>query len=274
MNHHLKLLTMQTIKFFPFLFACGALLLTYTSCNKQTAEGELYKGQYTVSYGDSILYKTGKATDNIIFPAGRRCGKFSSFPQGLQIDERTGAINIAASEAGLRYRIDYTSPAGEVSSSFVIVSGINYVDAYFKLYGTDSIIAPVYNADAARAMPAASFDMDGSARAKGCAIDTKTGKINLRQTARNGFFGTPQNGYKKEVEIKYRINDGSQDAPQSISVLLYYYNSLSDVPADVVQTINDHWQQVLYTTTSGSISEARAAAISKPRPPCVVIIAH
>jgi len=265
---------MTTFKLISFLITCGALLFTHTACNKQTEEGERYKGPYKVSYGDSILYKTGKATDNIIFPEGRRCGRFSSFPQGLQIDEKTGAINISASETGLRYRITYTSPLGEISSSFIILSGVNYVDAYFKLYSNDSIVNPVYDAHAAKAMPAASFDIDGSARAKGCAIDTRTGQINLRQTARNGFFGTSQNGYKKEVEIKYRINDGSHDAPQSISVLLYYYKSMSEVPADLVQTINDHWDQVLHTTIAGNMTEARAAAISKPRPPCVVVIGH
>jgi hypothetical protein len=35
---------------------------------------------------------------------------------------------------------------------------------------------------------------------------------------------------------------------------------MSDVPAEVVQTINDHWQQVLYTTTSGSIQRSQGSS--------------
>ena len=69
--------------------------------------------------------------------------------------------------------------------------------------------------------------------------------------------------------------------PQNkIKVKLYYYETIADVAPDLLQTLNDRQSQGVFIGMSnniigGSSGVARstsAAAIAKPRPPCVIII--
>src|SRR5688572_22078740 len=118
------------------------------ACKKEVTD----QGGYKLSYGDSILYLRNSGS-NIIYPTQQRQGSYSSFPDGLEINESTGAIDLADSETGLRYRVTHTDPDGIETSTLIVVSGINYTDKYYRLSQGDTIASPVYNADESKPLP-------------------------------------------------------------------------------------------------------------------------
>jgi hypothetical protein len=251
-------------------FLCFAALL---SCNKNN-EAKPVDTNYKLSYGDSIFYVNSQPA-NIINPVNAPQGTYYSIPKGLEIDPNTGSINVSSSEAGLRYKVTFTSTTGYSTSSFIVISGIDFPDKYYHLTENDSIAFPVYNASSANAIPAGSFDDDYSANSSGCAMKTTNGQINLTESIRRGLFGsTPKNDTRKDFEIKYRINDKSGNALNKIKVLLYYYDKASDVPADLKQTILDHQSVTFHPDNTPLTGVVGSITTAKPRPPCIVIIAH
>jgi len=262
----------------PLLTLLCSLLVAglLASCSK-SATGDVDPGPYKLSYGDSILYLR-PGGNNIIYPTEHREGTYSGFPEGIEIDDLTGAINIENSETGLRYRITHTSPTGQVTTTLVVLSGVTFADHFYHLSLGDSIALPIYNATDTRVLPlsGSSFDEGNLANSGGCSVRTDNGKINLNETIRNGVFGfPPRNDAQKEFEIKYRINDASGKSLNKLKVLLYWYNTTADVPAYVWEILNDRTNQGVFLRngipTPASDLTGRAA---KPRPPCVIIIAN
>src|SRR5690242_1489234 len=94
------------------LFFCFAVLV---SCSKNNEAGSV-DNFYKLSYGDSVFYVNSQPA-NIINPVNAPQGTYYSIPKGLEIDPNTGSINISASEAGLRYKVTFTSTTGYSSSS-------------------------------------------------------------------------------------------------------------------------------------------------------------
>lgn len=236
------------------------------SCNKSKDD---QPGLYTLSYGDSIIYLQPQTNDYVIFPTETRPGTYTGFPEGIEIDDITGAINVSKSETGLRYRITHTATDGTVTSTKIVLSGITFPDKYYHLSQNDSIAFPVYNADPSRTLPMAGsiFDEGNGANTGGCSVTTTNGQINLAQSVRNGIFGTiPQNDVRKDFEIVYRLNDGSNKAVNKLKVRLYYYERMADVPADLLEILQDREDQGVFLRLNGM------ARIAKPRPPCVIIV--
>jgi hypothetical protein len=163
----------------------------------------------------------------------------------------------------------------------VVLSGITFTDHFFRLSQGDSIAPPVYNASIFRTLPlnGSNFDEGNSANGGGCSVKTDNGKINLAESVRNGVFGNnpPRNDDNKEVEIKYRINDGSGKSLNKLKVKLYWYNSMADVPQYLWDILNDRSSQGVFLR-NGNITNTELAArieqLAKPRPPCVIIIAN
>jgi hypothetical protein len=251
------------------------------SCNK-TPTGDQ---QSVISYGNSVFYI--KAGEYSIYPVKSQPGTYSAFPdEGIDLDENSGAIRIKGDDnniyTGLKYKIIHTAPNGDTSSTMIMISGIQFLDQFYRLSQNDTIAFPIYNGDAANAIPlsGSSFDDGGTANTGGCSVKTTNGQINLAQTVRNGIFGvTPQNDAKREFDIEYRLNDQSGNAKNKIRVKLYYYNTMADVAPDLLQTLNERQQQGVFlgmnNTNFENGSAARTASISaiaKPRPPCVIII--
>jgi hypothetical protein len=229
---------------------------------------------FTLSYGDSVFYIKNQSSDYIVSPLNARAGTYTAFPEGLEIDKSSGAINVSKSEKGMRYRVTFKSPSGDSSSAFIVISGINFIDKYYRLSEADSVAFPVYNADPSKNLPSASFDEDKVAGNSGCAIKTNNGQINLRESIRNGIFGsTPRNNTRKDFEVKYRLDDKSGKALNSIKILIYYYDTMNDVPQDLVQTVNDHLAMTIQPNNT-TIGNSLIKEAAKPRPPCIVIIAH
>lgn len=248
------------------------LLSAAVSCSKSNSTEAT--GPYTLSYGDSIIYLKPSSGDYIISPTTHRVGVYEGFPEGIEIDENTGAINVTKSETGLRYRITHTATNGTITTTPVVLSGITFFDKFYNLSQNDSIAFPVYNALASRSLPVVGsvFDDGGVANASGCDIRTVNGQINLAQTVRNGLFGnSPSNDARRDIEIIYRLNDGSQKTINKLKVRLYYYTSMATVAPDLLETLQD--RQTGGVFLRGESAE-RIAQVAKPRPPCVIIIAN
>lgn len=252
------------------------ILAVALACNKPKNQGP-----YSLSYGDSILYAKNQAGDYIVYPTEQRSGTYTAFPEGIEIDDNTGAINVTRSETGLRYRITHTATDGTVTNALVVLSGITYFDKFFNLAQNDSIAFPVYNASPSRPLPLSGsvFDEGGGANSSGCDVKTVNGQINLAQTVRNGLFGnTPVNDARRDIEIIYRLNDQSGKAENKLKVRLYYYSSMANVAPDLLQTLRDREDLGVFLrnepvpSTGGGTLAARSLALAKPRPPCIIII--
>lgn len=262
---------------------CCFAAATFLSCKKSSNTPE---GPYTLSYGDSILY-LDPAGNNIIYPIEQRPGVYTGFPDGIEIDENTGAIDVSDSETGLRYRITHTAPDGTITETKIVLSGITFTDHYYLLSSGDSVANPVYNADLNRILPlsGSSFDEGNTANGGGCKVYTNNGRINLAETVRNGVFGSvPKNDERRDFDIDYRLNDESGKSLNKIRVRLYYYETMADVPADLLQTLQDREElgvflrggtqtytetPVLFLNTASRLNRE-----ARPRPPCVIIVDH
>ncbi len=259
-----------------YFFSICFFVLAAISCNKPAEQNDT---PYTLSYGSPVIYLKNQASDYIVSPTESRTGTYTAFPEGIEIDDDNGAINVSKSETGLKYKITYTAANGDTSSTVVLISGIQFADQFYRLSQNDSVAYPIYNGNAANTLPlsGSSFDDNNLANSGGCAIKTTNGQINLAQTVRNGIFGpTPQNDARKEFDIEYKLNDQSGKAQNKIRVKLYYYNTMADVAPDLLQTLAERQQQGVFlemnNNGSGPVSTARTTAIAKPRPPCVIII--
>lgn len=241
------------------------------SCDTKDTEPS---GPYTLSYGDSILYLRPGSNDYIVRPTEKRSGTYEGFPEGIEIDEETGAINVSKSETGLRYRITHTAPDGTKTETKVVLSGINFTDKFYRLSQNDTIAFPVYNADAARQLPVTGsiFDDGGGANASGCDVRTVNGQINLKQTIRNGLFGNnPRNDDRTDIDIVYRLNDASGKAVNKVRVRLYYYTSMATVADDLLETLQEREDQGVFLRSTPA-AQGRFLRTAKPRPPCIIIV--
>lgn len=272
---------MQSTRFFLIISCCALLSISLFSCNRPVDVPENPTGPYSLSYGDSIIYLKSSTGDYIVKPVTTRPGTYTGFPDGIEIDETTGAINVSKSETGLRYRISHISPTGDSTHTLVVLSGITFRDHFYNLSTGDSVAHPVYNASDSRVLPVTGsvFDDDNTANTGGCAVKTDNGKINLAESIRKGVFGNnPRNDDKKEIEIKYRINDASGKSQNKLKVLLYWYETMADVPQYVWDILNDRTTEGVFLRGQGGdiglSTTGRLQKVAKPRPPCVVIVAH
>lgn len=271
---------MRTVFFLTIVlaaaFSCSKPDMLQNNTSGAPVTGDSTKEVYRLNYGDSIFYISSQSGDVLANPVHAKKGSFSAFPEGLAINNNTGVINVSQSESGMRYRVTYKGDAGDSSSTYVVISGINFPDKYYRIESADTLAFPVYNADPARQLPAGSFDDDKVANNSGCAMRTTNGQINLAESIRRGLFGnTPKNDTRKDFEIKYQLDDKSRKAQNKIKILLYYYDRMSDVPADLRQTVQDHLTMTLRTTGDNAANSRSAAALlSRPRPPCIIIIGH
>jgi len=261
----------QICNIVPFLLLLMGLSVFF-SCKKSTVDQPA--GPYTLSYGDSIIYLKPSAGDYIVTPVETRPGTYTGFPEGIQIDETTGAINVSKSETGLRYLVTHTDAAGKETTTKIVLSGITFRDKYYNLSVNDSIAFPVYNANESTSLPLTGsvFDDGGGAKLSGCDVKTINGQINLAQSIRDGLFGNnPVDDSKKEIDIVYRLNDGSDKALNKLRVKLYYYSSMSNVAPDLLETLQDRQDQGVFLRGASVMGFTR---IAKPRPPCITIIAR
>jgi hypothetical protein len=262
------------------------LLLVIFSCKKDNATTTVVPPGFTFSYGDSVFYLKDQPGDYIIKPIQALAGQYSGFPEGIEIDQASGAINVSKSETGLRYRITFL-PNGSTDSisTILVISGINFLDGFYKLTTADSVLKPLYNAGRDVAIPGTGsgtlFDEGSNCNGAGCTVNVSNGTINLAQTVRNGVFGsTPSNNDRHEFLLNYRINDKSGEALNALKVKLYYFDSINDVTQEAYDIIQSRDGTIFRTQLYDNFSAVSrpfgvtGAKPSKPRPPCIFILAR
>ena len=278
---------------FVFFFILGLALLACSKSNQNNSSAPPTGSvPDNINYGDTIFYLSPQSQDYIVYPKKLESGRYSAYPEGIVLDQNTGAINVSKSETGLKYRVSFIPAGSQESVSInVIISGINFLDGFYKLTTADSIAHPLYNANAVNPMPGvgngSQFDQSGSCNNNGCNVNVANGQINLAQTVRNGVFGAiPANNDRHEFDLNYSISDDSHNAHNTIRVKLYYFETMNDVTQEVYDiissregTIIDSYFPMLAsfpvtasnsrTTTFGVTTKS-----ASPRPPCIFIVSR
>lgn len=268
------------------IIAIGNLVLltrcSRKNCDCTTAPEPHSTGSQKLGYGDSVFYL--RSTDYAILPSGGKTGTYTAYPDNLTINRTTGAITVTPkgadgeSQTGMWYKITYRSAANEVDSTFILLSGITYVDRFYNLAQNDSIIYPIYNGSPGKAAPAGNYDLQHDDK---FAINRANGQININECTRRGFFSGQMMGWKKTT-IRYSVKDKSNEVENGIDIVLYYYRSLADVPENVSKLMQAHRAMTVGFDTEAVPSTSGATdnnlpgelSLSKPRPPCVVVIGH
>jgi hypothetical protein len=261
----------------------------FASCSKNNDAGvvtPVVPPGFKLSYGDSVFYLQNQANDYIINPiASSLTGVYTGFPEGIEIDSKTGAVNVSKSEMGLRYRIGFLPDGSkDTVTTVILLSGINFLDGFYKLNTADSILKPIYNGNAANAVPGVNngsvFDEGSGCNSAGCNVNLASGSINLAQTVRNAVFGAiPSNNDRHEFQMNYRINDKSGKALNTLKVKLYFFNSMADVTQEAYDIIASR-EGTVFRNGIGSLADINetsrifnANKAAKPRPPCIFVVA-
>lgn len=261
-------------------------------CKKERSGKEIAQ-PCTLSYGDSIFYLNDKSSSLIIRPLLNPAniqGSYSASPDGLVIDPVTGAVNLSQSETGIKYTIKFTNSNGRdtCKTSFVL-SGIDYKDSVYVM--TDKPNAfPIYNAHKDEKGPCVDttgihpnyyckYDDPPSGQPKvtdqGMAINQFLGIIDLNKTIQNGALGAnPANGATKDFTIYYRLYDKSERALNHITVRLYYYDTMKDIPPSLLDEIQQKKQLNLYGRLQAAYNPFARVALIKPRPPIIIIVSR
>lgn len=256
-----------------------ATLVLVLACKRSSVTNNPPPSNNKLSYGDSIFYL--KNASYVISPVNAKAGSYIAFPTNLDINAATGAVTVSLkgndgqSQTGLRYKIKFTSATNEVDSTYITISGITYIDRFYNLSQNDSLINPIYNADVSKEMPTGNFTGDNK-----LALNNTNGQINIKETIRRGFFDNQLHASWKQTNIKYNTNDNSNSTDNSIDVILYYYNTINDVPSNVSALMQAHQRMAVgiggttIPSTSGTIDNNISSdlSLSKPRPPCIVIV--
>ncbi len=247
-----------------------------------------------IAYKDTLIFLENLKDDLKINPLVKRDGEYGAYPEGLEINESHGEINISKSESGLRY-IVFFIPKNSKDTCFthLTISGVDYWSKIYLLEKGEKIAAPIYNNNPTFGIPGVNtrtseFDDDedddngnGSldeplpgqqATAQGLDISKIDGKIVLDNSLRKGLFGTsPKNGSTKKLKLFYRLDDKSGKALNKIELEFHYFEKESDIPKSLKDKIFEN-QNSSYNQNFG-LKYARIFRIfRKPRPPQIVIV--
>jgi len=256
------------------------VLCTLAACKKDRKVTDPSVAQSGI-YADSIFYV--QSTANTVMPVKEQSGTYVAFPDGLELDPKTGAIDVNKSETGLKYRITFTPASqGMSQTSYIVVSGINYADKIYNLANGDSIAAPIYNADVRLEIPDANkstvFDEKGGCKKAGIVLNKGNAMINLARSVRNQGIDT---GATEEVRMQYRINDKSNLADNELRVKLYFYRNVSEIPEYLTALLEERKKSILTMQNSSASFSAPARGISslsaklaRSRPPCIIVVSR
>ena len=275
---------MRRSYFIVLMLGC-VLLLTECGKSKCDCVPPPTSSSKKLSYGDSVFYL--RAQEYTIKPLISKAGTYKAFPNNLLIDSTTGVITVKViglgdeSQTGLRYKITFKpTGSGQSDSTFIVLSGINYLDRIYNLSKNETVIRPIYNADITKQLPPGTYGIQADNRIE---INTQNGEINILECLRKGLFDLPsKTGEWEEVTISYKSNDGSNSEVNHIDIALYYYKTVSDIPSNVTNLMRAHQAQVLgipqqaIPLTSAPIDNNLPdnVSYSKPRPPCVIIVGN
>lgn len=248
-----------------------------------------------VSYGDTIFYLR-EGVDYKVLPKNMLEGTFRSLPDGLAIDPKTGEIDINASETGLKYKIILENELQQTACSYTLtIGGINYIDRPFVLGQGETRITLTYNSSISGVTPCdmedhqeeCHFDVKGPDGNRisdlGVAINGRNGVIDLEKTVSSDFFGqNPTNGQEIDVEMYYRLPDESDGALNSISLRFFYFETMGDVPRQLLEEIDERQAQLFgdgdFNTNPFFRFAPRRSRLAPPsgraRPPYLVAVSR
>lgn len=228
---------------------------------------------FAPNYGDSVLFsQPGTAGDLYVNPVNNQGikGTYLSWPAGLDLDARTGAIDLSNSQSGQRYTVAFVHDGtADTCISKLIVGGAAYMDSIYQLSQSSKTAIPYFNANLNAPNPCVSgsgcrFDYNDLARRQGIEVDNNTGFIDLARTMMHSPFGIfPMNGATILTTIQYQLNINSTQAPQQMQIKLIYYNSRADVPPGLISTIQERETGIL---------DANAGGGGTPTKPPIIII--
>lgn len=231
---------------------------------------------FAPNYGDSIVYPQPTTNgDYYVYPQNNQGiqGTYLSWPAGLVLDPKTGAIDLTKSETGERFDVAFVQyGTNDTCMSQLIVAGAAYMDSVYVLSLGDTIAKPYYNANPSVPSPCLTnqgqgcqFDYNNYAKNQGVVIDQKTGFIDLQKTMKNSLFGLlPINGTTINTTVYYWLNDNSNYANQKIGLQIVFYNHRSDISGGLLGSI-----------TSSLVNTLDNLLLSKgpsPRPPLIIIV--
>ncbi len=230
---------------------------------------------FAPDYGDSIVFSQPASGDYYVYPQNNQgvAGTYLAWPAGLNLNSKTGAIDLSKSETGQRYAMAFVrNGTTDTCMSQLIVAGAAYMDSVYVLSLSDSTAKPYFNANPYGVAPCqgnqgqgCQFDYNNYAHNQGIEVDQKTGFIDLKKSMSNSLFGLlPLNGATVNTTIYYKLNDNSNFAPQQIQLKLVYYNHKSDVPTATLLTLTNN----LFNTLSDLLISKGPSA----RPPLIVIV--
>jgi hypothetical protein len=236
-------------------------------------------------YGDTIIYpQPTNGSDYVVNPVNNPgAGKFLSWPVGMVQDSVTGAIDVTASETGMKYIIGFVkSGTTDTCLSYLTIGGAAYADSVYVLNENEKTAWPYFEANPTDVNLCQNgnkcqFDVTGSAAKMHVIVDKNTGMIDLDKTLNGtgglsgllgGAFGLlPVNGQTLLTDIYYQLGDDpSNNALQHIQVQLVYYDQSSLLN---IGLLNDIVNKVDNLTSGNPISTT-----TNPRPPLVVIVRH
>jgi hypothetical protein len=235
-------------------------------------------------YGDTIIYpQPTNGSDYFVNPVNNPGpGKYLSWPVGMVLNSTSGAIDVTASETGMKYIIGFVaSGTTDTCRSYLTIGGAAYTDSVHVLSLGQTTAAPYFEANPTdlnlcQTSNACQFDVTGSAAKMKVIVNKSTGVIDLQKTLNGtgllgvlgGAFGIlPVNGQSITTDIYYKIGDDpSHSALQKISVQLVYYDKTS--------LINGGLLGNLITKLDNLTSGNPISTTSNPRPPLVVIVRH
>jgi hypothetical protein len=228
-------------------------------------------------YGDTLIFTQPSGSDYIVNPVNNPGpGKYFAWPVGLALDQNSGAIDLTQSQTGMRYVLGFVKTGStDTCLSTLIVGGAAYYDSVYVIADGQTTSSPYFEANPYLPNPCinggCTFDVTGSAAAKKVIVNTTTGVIDLQKTLNGsgllglgGAFGLlPQDGSVITVPIYYKLNDGSNEALENISVQIEYVTSKSALNSGILSGILNQVNDLL----SGNIIMNSA----NPRPPLIII---
>jgi hypothetical protein len=248
------------------------------------------------AYSDTLIH-INIENENLLPPTKKLSGTFEAVPEGLVLDSLTGEIDVNKSESGLKYKITFRPTNGAPEcTTFLTISGVNYLDAIYVLEENQRYAIPIFNGDPLASTPCedddedddiddddCEFDVEGPDGTKledfGVSIDDDSGEIDLQETIEAGALGAnPSNGDFEDFKMYYRLADNSGSALNSIDIRIYYFETTADIPQSLLDEMTEKNEQILNLPFQNPFSDyARVMADNpkaKPRPPYLLVVAR
>ncbi|AQG78633.1 hypothetical protein [Spirosoma montaniterrae] len=260
-------------------------------------------------YADTVFYYREQTTPYLELPTTAQSGTYGTYPQGLSINAATGAINVNASESGLKYRVWFVKTGtADTCTRYVTISGVNYTSKVYQLSANDTLARPFYNAIRALAPPCSDDDDDDDDDDEeededddddddddNCEFDDGRDDDDgdgLGDEPPAGQEVIPQgiaiNKLDGIIDLRQTVNNGTFGTTpvngSSKSVRIYYrLNDASNKTLNHID-VTFHWYATLSQVPASLLSQittktgatlrvaATSLAASRPRPPDIVLV--